>query len=114
MFSTQLKKLRHQNDVSQRELAAKLSVSQQTVAKWETEGSTPNPTTLTRICDIFNVTSDYLLGRDETPVRKKTQDEVVKFALFGTTEIDDDLLADVKRLAILQKQLREEKRRDGK
>lgn len=112
MFSEQLKKLRNQNGISQKELAAKLLVSQQTVAKWETEGSTPNPTTLAKICDIFKVSSDYLLGITNTT--QKSEEELVKFALFGTTEIDDELYDDVKRLAMLQKQLREEKKKYDK
>lgn len=111
MFSEQLKNLRKQNKTSQRELADRLCVSQQTVAKWETGGATPNPETITRICDIFNVSSDYLLGRSEGG-STLTGDELVKFALFGTTQIDDELLSDVKRLALLQKQLREEKTKD--
>ena len=44
----------------------------------------------------------------------KVSDPRLKFALFGETEIDDDVLDDVKRLAMLQLELRRSKEKDGK
>jgi len=49
--------------MSQRELAKLLHVSAQAVGKWERDEATPNPETITRISEIFKVSSDYLLGR---------------------------------------------------
>lgn len=112
MFATQLKILRKSRGVSQRELAEKLNLSQQTIGKWETGAATPNPETINRICDIFSVTSDSLLGR-ECENGPEAMSKNLKFALFGTTEVDDELLDDVKRLAILQKRLREEKQQES-
>ena len=43
MFSERLRDLRNERGISQKELANILFVSQQTVAKWETDRSTPNP-----------------------------------------------------------------------
>ncbi len=62
MFVKTLKKLRNENKVSQSELAKHLLVSQQAVAKWETERSTPDPEMLRKIAAFFNVSVDYLLG----------------------------------------------------
>ena len=67
MFSERLKTLRAQADISQKELAERLFVSQQSVAKWETDKSTPNPDTIARIAEIFCVSSDYLLGISDNP-----------------------------------------------
>lgn len=62
MFSERLKILRSQAGMSQKELAERLFVSQQSVAKWETDKSTPNPEMVARIAEVFGVPSDYLLG----------------------------------------------------
>lgn len=110
MFATHLKNHRKNRGMSQRELAVKLGLSQQTVGKWEMGSATPNPETINRICDIFGITSDILLGR-EAEASPEVVRRNLKFALFGTTDVDDELLDDVKRLAILQKRLREEKTR---
>ena len=62
MFSDRLKELRARYRISQAELASKLGVAQQTVASWETDKSSPNYSLLTKIAQIFNVSSDYMLG----------------------------------------------------
>lgn len=46
---------------SQDELAEKLSVSRQSVSKWETGDSIPEPSKLLAIAKIFSVSTDYLL-----------------------------------------------------
>lgn len=61
-FCECLKKAREKQGISQKKLAEYLFVSQQTVAKWETDKSTPNPETITKISEILNVSFDYLLG----------------------------------------------------
>ena len=62
MISNQLKNLRKRKKMSQNALAEKLFVSQQAVAKWEKNISTPNPDMLIKIAEVFDVTVDYLLG----------------------------------------------------
>lgn len=46
---------------SQDELAEKLSVSRQSVSKWETGDSVPEPAKLLALAKIFSVSTDYLL-----------------------------------------------------
>ena len=48
--------------MSQARLGETLSVSQDTISLWKTGKSLPDIETLVRICAIFDVTSDYLLG----------------------------------------------------
>ena len=64
MFSTQLRKYRLAAGLSQKELAGKLFVSQQAVARWETDKATPNPETVVKLAKIFGVTTDELLGKE--------------------------------------------------
>ena len=64
MFKDRLKTARKNAGLSQATLAEKLFVSQQAVAKWETDRATPNPEMLAKISNILNVSVDYLLCND--------------------------------------------------
>lgn len=63
MFSNQLRNLRLQNKMSQKELAERLGVSQQMVTKYEAGKATPSPYAITKLAAIFGVSADFLLGR---------------------------------------------------
>lgn len=63
MISTRLKSLREDADLSQKELAKSLGVSPSTIGMYESKKRTPDSEMLARICDFFNITVDYLLGR---------------------------------------------------
>lgn len=65
MFSSRLRKYRQLACLSQKQLAEKLYVSQQAVARWETDRATPNPETIAKIAKIFDISTDLLLVRDE-------------------------------------------------
>lgn len=71
-FPERLKELRVLAGISQRDLSKNLYVSQQTVAKWELNKSTPNPEMLSKIATYFGVSVDYLLGRTASPGQQKT------------------------------------------
>lgn len=62
-----IKYLRQLNNMTQRELADKLSVSMQNVSKYELGGLEPGLDLLVRIADVFDVSVDYLLGRSNDP-----------------------------------------------
>ena len=59
-----LKELRKKHKISQQKLADTIGVSRSTVAMWETAGSQPDNEMLMKMADIFNVSLDYLLGRE--------------------------------------------------
>ena len=104
MLHKRMKELRAKTGLTQKMLADQLSVSQQTVGKWESGGATPNPETLSAIADIFAVSVDYLIGRSDSVY----DEAAVKFALFGG-EVDDETYEEVKRFAQYAKQQREKK-----
>lgn len=60
-FGEKLQKLRKAQGLSQEELAGRLSVTRQTISKWELDQSTPELALLAQISDIFGVTTDYLI-----------------------------------------------------
>lgn len=62
MFGIKLKELRKKVKITQSELAEFLGITQQAVGKWEAGRSAPDPDTLMRLAEYFNVSVDYLLG----------------------------------------------------
>ncbi|MBQ8882247.1 MAG: helix-turn-helix transcriptional regulator [Clostridia bacterium] len=48
--------------MSQDELAQKLNITQSTVAKYEREDRDLNTELIIKICRLFNISADYLLG----------------------------------------------------
>lgn len=62
-----LAELRREKDFSQAELANRLKLGQSTIAMYESDKRQPDPATLQRLADFFQVTTDYLLGRSDTP-----------------------------------------------
>lgn len=67
MLGQRLKALRAARQISQKDLAAQLFVSPQAVGKWEREEATPNPETVRKLSELFDVSADYLLGRELSP-----------------------------------------------
>jgi len=65
MYGKRIHDLRRENNYTQKELATILQVDFRTVSFWETERFEPNIEQLIKICDTFNVSADYLLGRQE-------------------------------------------------
>lgn len=52
---------------NQVQLADKLNISKQTVSNWENENIQPSIEMLMRLSVLFHVSTDYLLGLDDTP-----------------------------------------------
>ena len=66
MDYNRLKELRVSRHISQKELAERLGVSQQTVASWEVGRTEPSNIFLSSLSKVFNVSADYLLGNDQS------------------------------------------------
>lgn len=59
--------LRKEKALSQAEMARRLSMGQSTIAMYERNKRRPDPETLQRLADFFDVSVDFLLGRVDTP-----------------------------------------------
>ena len=59
IFSEKLQLIRKNKGLAQEELAEKLSVSRQVVAKWESGQVYPEIANFIQISNLFNVTVDY-------------------------------------------------------
>ena len=60
----QIKELRGKRKITQEELAKALNVSTQAVSKWE-NGGYPDLELIPSIAKYFNVSTDYLFGRED-------------------------------------------------
>ena len=92
-------KLRSAKNLSQEDLSELLSVSRQSVSKWENNTATPDLEKLIKLCDIFEISLDELAGRSKpepkepavmaVPVKNPalTQRKIVGYLLLGLSLI---------------------------
>ncbi len=64
-ISKKILQLRKAKGFTQEELAEKLNVSRQSVSKWESGQSVPELEKLVTLCEVFQVSADYLLKPSE-------------------------------------------------
>ena len=62
-FSRVLSLLRQENGISQRKAAAELGISQALLSHYENGIREPGLAFVTKVCDYYHVSADYLLGR---------------------------------------------------
>lgn len=88
MFSERLRKLRRERNLTQTELANSLNVSNGTIAMWETEKRQPDLDMVSKIASFFNVSVDYLMGReqkvDNNVAGVQLERQTVKIPVYGT------------------------------
>ncbi len=65
MFKDKLKELRKHRNLTQEELAKELYVTRSAVAKWEQGRGLPEEETLHRLCDLFQITENELMAKEE-------------------------------------------------
>jgi methanogenic corrinoid protein MtbC1 len=74
-FGQQLRGIRKDRGLRQKDLAEALQVAQTTIANYEQGARFPDETTLHRLADFFGVSLDLLLGRAETIAAVETGEE---------------------------------------
>ena len=88
MLGARIKELRKAFALSQVELAARMEVTKQTISNWENENIQPSIDMLVGLANVFNVTTDYLLGLDDVP-RLSIEGLPLSFAAHLAQIIDD-------------------------
>ena len=61
-IKTRIKELRKEKGLTQKQLAVLMNKSETGLASWEQGLSEPNVNDLRLLCQIFEVSADYLLG----------------------------------------------------
>lgn len=65
IIGVRIREQRNEKKLSQSELGKLLSVSQDTVSLWEKSKSLPTVEMVIALCNFFEVSADYLLGRTD-------------------------------------------------
>lgn len=85
-----IRELREEAQMTQKQLADRISNMQRNVSNWEQGVSEPDLQTVVAIADIFNVSLDELFGREQTDIQVRDNAE-------------SKLIAAVRRLSSEQK-----------
>lgn len=59
-------------------VALELNIARSTVSNWKKTGTTPQAEILQKVADYFNVSTDYLLEKEETSPAKSAEDETLE------------------------------------
>lgn len=83
-IATRLKLLRVEAGFTQAEIAARLGISQQMYSKLENTDTPLDSIRLTKLCNLYGVSADYILGIPAHP-----QKQEIKQTAFEDSQIDD-------------------------
>ena len=78
MVADRIKALREENQMTQAELARRLSITRASVNAWEMGISVPSTQYIVELADIFHISTDYLLDVDRS----------ASISIAGLTEAD--------------------------
>ncbi len=83
-----IRDLREEAGISQRTLAAKIGVSPKAVNFWESGSVEPSAKYICALCDVFECSADYLLGRADdfgsvNVMRELSDDEKAWLTLYS-------------------------------
>ncbi|MDD7408912.1 MAG: helix-turn-helix transcriptional regulator [Anaerovoracaceae bacterium] len=71
-----LKELRAEKGITQKQLGDAVGVTQQAINSYENSDTQPEYSTLIKLADFFNVSTDYILGHK---AETRVNDEVIKY-----------------------------------
>lgn len=87
-----IRRLRQRHGLSQAEFGAIAGVSDKAVSTWETGAKEPRMGAIQKLADHFHISKSDII--DDEP-----SNDAIKFALFGSVDVDDDVYEEVKRFA---------------
>lgn len=89
-----LKALREAKKITQSQLGEYLGAKKSAISLWESGKRQPDQETLVRIANFFNVTVDYLLGRDSTPASVPAQEKA------PTDDLTEQIMAKASKMDV--------------
>lgn len=92
---SRIKDLASEKNISIRELESQLNFSNGTIRQWK---DSTKSSSLEKVADYFNVSTDYLLGRTKSPT--KTLDDEINEALDASVGTDGKPITDNDRAII--------------
>ena len=98
MISEIIKNIRKSENLTAKQLSLKLNVSASLIYEWEHGRSNPSLDDIVKIANIFNVSTDYLLGLEDD-FGIKTKNNVVKKIL--SEEITKEEIEMIKKIRLM-------------
>lgn len=86
-FGRRLRELRKENGMNQIQLAEKLGVSRGSISFYENADRMPDLNLLERAAEFFDVTIDYLLGRDDSDAERMKRERDAAIADLDSLRI---------------------------
>ena len=88
MLGKRLRDIREQNKLSQNELAEKIGKSQETISSWENGRTSPKMKDLSKLCQLYDCTYQYLTGIKQTDPSDITMEDILyKITMFNEDEL---------------------------
>lgn len=92
-----LRELRELNNFTQAEVAKRIGITRFTYSNYENGKTQPDFNTLIKIADLYNVSLDYLLGRQfgdriDKATLTTNQQKMLEFILDHDDKMNEDLL----------------------
>ena len=84
-FGQRLRELRETKNLSQAQVARRLSLTRASISGYENDSATPSVEVLYKFALLFGVTTDYLLGLDNRKV----------ITIDGLTKRQEDIIQDI-------------------
>ena len=102
-IGTNIKRLRHENNMTQEQLANRLGVAFQSVSRWENGQAYPDIELMPAIAEVFDVGVDYLMGIPEIEKERMANTLILEFVkLCREKELDKN----TERMVELLRQIR--------
>lgn len=100
-----IRELRREKNLTQSELGKLLNKTKNNISQYETDKRSPDPVTLQRLAEIFNTSTDYLLGCTDI---RETPEQRIKNAIQDDEELLEfwEELSKREDLKLLFKQVR--------
>lgn len=93
-FGDRIKLLREKHELTQEQLANKVGISRAALAKYEKNNREPDFKTMKQIAEFFDVSIDYLLGREQKSEIvidiKEMLEDTKRKATWGGEELDEE------------------------
>lgn len=89
-----IKELRQARGWTQAQLGTHIGMVKSTISGYESESHYLDPPTIHALCDLFNCTADYLLGRSETPLPVISDADARILAAYHAASVRDRALVD--------------------
>lgn len=93
-FHERLRAIREKLGMKQNEAAIKIGIKNNTLSSYESGDRQPDYNILIKICDLYEVSTEYLLRGKENIHSSEEKDHLFFFDMEG---LDDEEIADIKR-----------------